>query len=41
MNNQSHLEAQKLVNFSHPLTITASQIIIDGDDIDTAAVQSI
>ena len=34
VDHQAHGEAQKAVNFSHPVAVALGQVVVDGDDVD-------
>jgi len=37
VDNQAHIKAEETVDLAHPLTITAGQVVIDGDDVGLSA----
>ena len=41
VNNKSDTHTKITVNFSHPLTVTLSQVVVDSDDMHTPACQSV
>ena len=41
VHNHAHRQAEKAVQFSHPLRVALSQVIIDGHDMDAASAQGV
>ena len=41
VDNETHLEAEETMDFTHPLAIALGKVVVDGDDMDTFAAQCV